>query len=114
MCAIKTKGACHKFPPANIDGLPIRIRVFLTSTRPVPLPALTGVQGRSLALHHHPHPKKENTMTTTRNTTPTTARLHRIKQGQEKLLTMRQQRQETLERMKDPTLGGIVDRSVTF
>lgn len=60
------------------------------------------------------HPKKENTMTNTRNTTPTTARLHRIKQGQEKLLTMRQQRQETLERMKDPTLGGIVDRSVTF
>lgn len=53
-------------------------------------------------------------MTNTRNTTPTTARLHRIKQGQEKLLTMRQQRQEALARMKDPTLGGIVDRSVTF
>lgn len=53
-------------------------------------------------------------MSTTRNITLTTARLHRIKQGQEKLLTMRQQRQEALARMKDPTLGGIVDRSVTF
>lgn len=53
-------------------------------------------------------------MTTTRTTTPNTERLHRIKQGQEKLLTMRQQRQQALERMKDPTLGGIVDRSVTF
>lgn len=53
-------------------------------------------------------------MTTTKTTTPNTARRHRIKQGQEKLLTMRQQRQQTLERMKDPTLGGIVDRSVTF
>lgn len=53
-------------------------------------------------------------MTTTKTTTPNTERLHRIKQGQEKLLTMRQQRQETLARMKDPTLGGIVDRSVTF
>lgn len=53
-------------------------------------------------------------MTTTRTTTPNTERLHRIKQGQEKLLAMRQQREEALERMKDPTLGGIVDRSVTF
>lgn len=53
-------------------------------------------------------------MTTTKTTTPNTARLHRIKRGQEKLLTMRQQRQEALARMKDPTLGGIVDRSVTF
>lgn len=53
-------------------------------------------------------------MTTTKTTTPNTERLHRIKQGQEKLLTMRQQRQQALERMKDPTLGGIVDRSVTF
>jgi len=53
-------------------------------------------------------------MTTTKTTTSNTERLHRIKQGQEKLLTMRQQRQQALERMKDPTLGGIVDRSVTF
>lgn len=53
-------------------------------------------------------------MTITRNTTPNTARRRRIKQGQEKLFTMRQQREEALARMKDPTLGGIVDRSVTF
>jgi hypothetical protein len=35
-------------------------------------------------------------------------------EGREALLKMREDRKKKLERMSDPTLGGIVDRSVTF
>ena len=50
----KTNKRAH---PATLIGLLIHNKVYLTTTRPVPLPALAGVQGRSLALYQHPHKK---------------------------------------------------------